>query len=123
VARMYKALTRCPVCSGKLNIKRLQCDECNTVIENNFTFSKFEKLNHDQLRFVETFLQYRGNIKDVEKALGISYPTVRGKLDEINEVLGLSSKKQHEIDRKHVITKLENGEITSDEAIELLNKI
>ncbi len=102
---MYKALTRCPVCSGKLNIKRLQCDECNTVIENNFTFSKFGKLNHDQLRFVETFLQYRGNIKDVEKALG------------------LSSKKQHEIDRKHVITKLENGEITSDEAIELLNKI
>lgn len=62
-----------------------ECDECSTVIENSFTFSKFEMLNDDQLRFLEIFLQYRGNIKDVEKALGISYPTVRGKLDEINE--------------------------------------
>lgn len=52
---MYKALTRCPVCSGKLNIKRLQCDECNTVIENNFTFSKFEKLNHDQIKVCGNF--------------------------------------------------------------------
>ena len=120
---MYKALTRCPVCSGKLNIKRLQCDECNTVIENNFTFSKFEKLNHDQLRFVETFLQYRGNIKDVEKALGISYPTVRGKLDEINNALNLNVKKDTSKEKQNIMDMLENGEISSDEAINLLKKL
>lgn len=120
---MYKVLTKCPVCGGKLKIKRLQCQGCNTVIENEFSFSKFDLLTAEQIRFVETFLQCRGNIKDVEKALGISYPTVRGKLEEVNEVLGLSEKKDDELARKNIINKLEAGEISSEKAIELLNQI
>ncbi len=119
---MYKVLTKCPVCSGKMKIKKLECENCNTIIENDFSFSKFEKLNDEQLNFVETFLRYRGNIKDVERALGISYPTVRGKLEEINEALGLVDKKQVDSYKEEIISKLENGEITSDEAIELLSR-
>ncbi|MEG0307693.1 MAG: DUF2089 domain-containing protein [Clostridium sp.] len=122
---MYSAITKCPVCSGSIKIKKLQCEKCNTIIENDFTFSKFERLSEEQLKFVETFLQYRGNIKDVEKALGISYPTVRGKLEDVNEALGLVEKKQNAKvkEKESIITRLECGEITSEEAIELLNKI
>lgn len=120
---MYKVLVKCPVCGGKLKIKKLQCNGCHTVIENDFSFSKFDLLTAEQIKFVETFLQCRGNIKDVEKALGISYPTVRGKLEEVNEVLGLSDKNHEEITRNNIISKLEAGEISSDKAIELLNQI
>lgn len=119
---MYKALTTCPVCKGRLKISKLQCEECNTVIENDFQFSKFHKLSDEQLNFVEVFLQCRGNIKDVEKTLGVSYPTVRGKLDEVNEVLGLTNKKDMEKEKSLILEKLEQGEITSEQAIELLNK-
>lgn len=119
---MYKVLTRCPVCSGKLKIKKLQCEDCSTIIENNFSFSKFDLLTLEQIKFVETFLQCRGNIKDVERALGISYPTVRGKLEEINDILGLTVRKDREVYKEEILAKLEAGEITSDEAVELLNK-
>lgn len=122
---MYKVLTKCPVCSGNMKIKKLQCEKCNTIIKNDFAFSKFERLNEEQLNFVEIFLQYRGNIKDVERALGISYPTVRGKLEDVNEALGLIGKKENlrEKEKGNIIARLECGEITSEEAIELLNKI
>ncbi len=90
---MYKVITNCPVCDKEMKIMKLKCNHCSPTIENEFSFSKFDKLSKEQLKFVELFLACRGNIKDVEKNLGISYPTVRGKLDEINNILGLSIKK------------------------------
>lgn len=120
---MYKVLVKCPVCGSKLKIKKLQCGGCNTIIENDFSFSKFDFLTSEQIKFVETFLKCRGNIKDVEKALGISYPTVRSKLEEVNEVLGLNECKDNELERQNIISKLEAGEISSEKAIELLNQI
>ena len=84
--------------------------------------SNFATLSKEQLSFIETFLKCRGNIKEVEKELGVSYPTVRGKLDDIISSLGYSStKKVEKVDRKKVILMLENGEITAEEAIGLLN--
>ncbi len=69
------------------------------------------------------FLACRGNIKDVEKNLGISYPTVRGKLDEINNILGLSIKKDNAKEKQRVMHMLESGEINYDEVINLLKKL
>ncbi|RBN43381.1 hypothetical protein DMN50_00095, partial [Priestia megaterium] len=73
-----------------------------------------------QLHFVEVFLTCRGNIKEVEKELGVSYPTVRGKLTDIISSLGYVEKKKNEVDEKKVVSMLENGEITAEEAIKLL---
>lgn len=86
----YKAITVCPVCGKKLKITRLKCSGCRTSIENDFEFSKFDYLNKQQLKFIEVFIKCRGSIKDVEKELGISYPTVRAKLDEVINSLGYS---------------------------------
>lgn len=115
----YKVITNCPVCSKTLKITKLQCTHCNTTIENEFELSKLASLSRDQLHFVEVFLTCRGNIKEVEKELGISYPTVRGKLSDIISSLGYVQKK-NEVDEKKVVTMLENGEITPEEAIKLL---
>lgn len=96
----YPLLTNCPVCSNSLKIIKLECNHCQTTIENEFEVSKLAALGQEQLYFIEIFLKCRGNIKEVEKELGISYPTVRGKLDEIISALGYSSQKKPEIDKK-----------------------
>ncbi|WP_234122722.1 DUF2089 domain-containing protein [Clostridium hydrogenum] len=120
----YKILNKCPVCNGKLYITRLECSKCNTVIENKFESStKFEYLTNEQLNFVGAFLKNRGNIKDVEKELGISYPTVRAKLDDVLTALGYNvSAPTSNVDKKKVIDMLDKGEITPDEAIKMLNE-
>ncbi|AZV62589.1 DUF2089 domain-containing protein [Peribacillus frigoritolerans] len=119
----YKVITDCPVCSKTLKITKLHCSHCHTTIENEFELSKLASLSKDQLHFVEVFLTCRGNIKEVEKELGISYPTVRGKLTDIISSLGyVQKKKKNEVDEKKVVTMLENGEITPEEAIKLLKE-
>ncbi|ATP42138.1 hypothetical protein CSE16_20165 [Solibacillus sp. R5-41] len=117
----YKVITNCPVCSKTLKITKLHCSHCHTTIENEFELSKLASLSKDQLHFVEVFLTCRGSIKEVEKELGISYPTVRGKLTDIIESLGYE-KKKNKVDEKKVVTMLENGEITAEEAIKLLKE-
>ncbi|GFP76352.1 DUF2089 domain-containing protein [Clostridium fungisolvens] len=118
----YKVLTRCPVCSSKLTVTKLQCKKCNTVIENDFELSKFSYLTTDQLNFAEVFIKCRGNIKDVEKELGISYPTVRSKIEDLIVSLGYAPIKEKEDNSSEVIDKLEKGEITAEQAINLLKK-
>ena len=78
---------KCPVCNGELTVQRMKCMKCNTVIENEFFFDKFMTMNKEELKFIAIFLKCRGSIKDVEKVLGISYPTVRNKLDKIAKKL------------------------------------
>jgi hypothetical protein len=116
----YPVISTCPVCSKTLKITKLHCTHCHTTIENEFEPSKLASLSAEQLHFVETFLVCRGNIKEVEKELGVSYPTVRGKLTDVIKSLGYDTPKKGEIDEKKVVSMLEKGEITPDEAIKLL---
>lgn len=118
----YPLITNCPVCSRQLKITRLQCNHCRTTIENEFELSKLARLGQEQLHFIEIFLKCRGSIKEVEKELGISYPTVRGKLDEIISALGYSTTKKPEVDKRKIVSMLEKGEITAEDAINLLKE-
>ncbi len=121
----YRLISKCPVCGGKLRAVKLKCSKCNTVIENEFELSKFEYLGQEQLKFMEIFIMCRGNIKDVERELGISYPTVRAKLDEVISALGYAVAKKPSIDSGEIIELLEKGEITADQAVVMMkeNKI
>lgn len=119
---VYKLIAKCPVCSSNLRVKKLQCPKCNTIIENDFELSNFSNLDSDQLYFVEVFVKNRGNIKDVEKELGISYPTVRAKLDDVILALGYSVAKQKNSNKSDIIDMLEKGEITPDDAIKMLKE-
>lgn len=118
----YPIIETCPVCTHQLHVSKLSCSHCHTVIENDFTLSKFAAFTPEQLEFIEVFLMKRGNIKEVEKVLGISYPTVRGKLNDIVGMLGHQSVMEHdESERKaEVIAQLEKGEISVDKALALL---
>lgn len=118
----YKIITKCPVCNSNLMVERLKCLKCGTVIENQFELSKLSYLNKEQLKFIEVFLECRGNIKDVEKELGISYPTVRAKLDEVIMALGFRIEKKPLVNSTDIIDRLEKGEISAEEAINLLKE-
>lgn len=118
---MKKVISRCPVCDSELTVTRLKCASCDTVIENNFRLSKFDYLSEEELYFTETFLRCRGNIKEVEKELGISYPTVRSRLDAVIKALGCDAGGEERCAKREEILKaLERGELTPEQAIALL---
>lgn len=120
---MRKVISQCPVCGGELKVTRLKCEECETVIENDFVLSKFDYLSGEELYFTETFIRCRGNIKEVEKELKKSYPTVRAKLDAIIKKLGYEDETRQDeemMKREAVLKALEQGEITAEEAIRQL---
>ena len=118
----YKIITKCPICNSNLTVAKLKCKKCGTIIENEFELSKLSYLNPEQLKFIEVFLQCRGNIKDVEKEMGISYPTVRSKLDEVITALGYSVEKKISSNSTDIIDRLEKGEISAEEAVNLLKE-
>lgn len=81
---------KCPVCNEKMTITRLACPTCGTAIEGEFTGCRFCELSPEESRFLLAFIKNRGSIKDVEKELGVSYPTVRAALDSLIAALGLN---------------------------------
>lgn len=127
----YKAPGKCPVCGEKLSITKLSCPKCTTAIEGDFQPCEFCRLPGDELEFVKVFIRCRGNIKDVEKELGISYPTVRGKLDSVIKNLGYEVSPKEVIKenedkaaaRNDILDQLSRGEITSKEAAERIKNL
>jgi hypothetical protein len=86
--KMNQMPGRCPVCDSALNVTRLQCGQCGTGIDGLFGLGRLQALNKEQIQFVEAFLRCKGKIKDVEGLLGISYPTVVGRLNEVVRAMG-----------------------------------
>ena len=120
---MERRVQRCPVCSEReFEIERIRCTNCDTKIEGSFTVSRFALLPEEHLGFLETFIRCRGNIKDVEKELGISYPTVRSKLDRAIEALGFQES-ERKTQRKEILESLEKSEMSTEEALEALKAL
>jgi hypothetical protein len=110
---------KCPLCNGEIKVTKIQCNKCGIVIQGQFDLCKFCRLNEQQKYFVEVFIKNRGNIKEIEKELGISYPTVRNKLDDVISDLGHTVKKST-VNQKEILEKLKEGEISKEEVLKLL---
>lgn len=120
---MYKVISSCPVCGGKLKVIKMKCGKCDTVIENDFQLSSFDYLSAQELSFIETFIRCRGNIKEVEKELKISYPTVRAKLDEVIEKLGYKVGPRKDERKQDILDALERGDLTAEQALEQMKDL
>ncbi len=112
-------VTRCPSCGHKMDIVALKCPVCGTGVTGKFEIDELFSLSKEQMNFVKVFLKNRGNLSEVQKELGISYPTARNRLDEIVKALGYDVK-EDKIDEREVLKKLKNGEISASEAISML---
>ncbi|MCD8561977.1 MAG: DUF2089 domain-containing protein [Acholeplasmataceae bacterium] len=129
-------LTTCPVCKHELRVQKLHCDHCHTTIDGSFTLSKFNYLETEKLYFIEIFIKNRGNIKQIEKELNISYPTVKKMLDEVIVGLGYSitddddtfqrqTEKEEPVQKNlktSILEKIEKGELSVQDALDLLKK-
>jgi len=116
-------VAKCPICSEQLKVVRLECDSCGTRMEGSFSLGRFHALSGDQVEFLETFIRARGNFKDIERELGISYPTVRSRLDAMIRALGFPSQAEPDREserRKEILRELAEGRIAADDAANLL---
>ncbi|MCD4652215.1 MAG: DUF2089 domain-containing protein [Candidatus Cloacimonetes bacterium] len=115
---MNKRLNRCPSCNQTLQIVEYRCPHCDINIRGSFEIGELASLSQAQLEFIKVFLCSGGNIREVEKRLKISYPTVKGRLTEIQQILCGSTNSN----RQSALTRLETGELSVDEAIEEMRR-
>ena len=124
----FHAPAQCPVCGERMLVTKLRCSHCGTELSGEFAPCRFCRLEEKHLQFVETFLRCRGSIKEVERALGVSYPTVKNMLDAALTALGLDEKPElralrEKEDRAEILQRLSDGEIDVDTAIEALHQL
>jgi hypothetical protein len=123
---MKTALSKCPVCNGELTSTRLHCDACDITIEGRFANGAFAGLTTEQLDFIETFVRVEGRMNRMAEEMGISYPTLRNRLQEIIRTLGYEPGKDEPDEipdekRRTVLEQLDTGSISAEEAMRLLN--
>jgi hypothetical protein len=129
MAMEREVISTCPVCEGRLQVTRLHCNTCGTTIEGEFNVGRFARLGRDQMSLLESFLRSRGNLRELERELGISYPTVRGRVETLLRTLGLgdgpaqpaepTAPPEPAIDpemRRSVLERLSRHELTAEQA-------
>ena len=94
----HDVISTCPVCSSELAVTRLHCRSCGTTLEGDFSVGRFGRLNREQLALLESFLRSRGNLREMERELGISYPTVRSRVEALVRALGFGPRADAEPD-------------------------
>ena len=108
--------TRCPVSGETLEVTRLRGPTSGVVIEGEFLPNEFALLDGEALEYLRLFVKVRGNLKEVERMLGVSYPTVRARFDAMVRALGYEVADESADARGDVLASLERGEIGAEEA-------
>lgn len=117
-----KELTHCPYCENDFVVKEVECTKCNTQIKGNFKTNRFHLFNPEDLYFIEIFLKNEGNIKLMEKDLGISYPTVKSRLKNIIKTLGYQIEENQPKSRIKILNDLSEGKIDVENAMKQLRE-
>lgn len=128
---MNRNIARCPSCEQPLDVTELTCRSCDLRLNGHFERGcRFCALDPEQRKLLDVFLSCRGVIRDMEKALGLSYPTVRARVDGLLASLGYAPTKaeaeaQEELAdrRRDTLSRLEAGEITAEEATKALRDL
>jgi hypothetical protein len=126
---MNPAITQCPICQSDLEIVKLYCRSCDTSIEGHFQHTTpFQQLTSEQMSFMVTFVRNEGKINRVGEELGMSYPTVRGRLHDLIRALGYEVGEEEEStaslpeeERRSILDALSKGTLSSEEALKRLS--
>jgi hypothetical protein len=135
---MINLFNQCPSCGGPLIITECKCANCNLQMRGEFLPGKFSTLSGEQIAFIRVFFRARGNLTEVERVLGISYPTIRNKLDEINAVMDSPEEipspvklpvskptagPSDEESRKAILKKVADGQLSATEGLKKLQEL
>ncbi len=118
----------CPSCAGDIRISRYHCPSCDLAVEGSFERNRFSRLSPQGQDFLVLFVKNRGNLREIERELDISYPTVRNRLNRVIAELGLSDEQRwtaEEIaaERKTIVADLHEGKVSPAEAEDLLRAL
>ena len=120
----------CPACHGHLDARILECNSCGIRVEGTFARSEFDQLDEHEMHFLRIFVHCEGKIRELEKSLGVSYPTVKARLANLKEKLSLDSPSPRDNSEAStgskplaadVIAALDRGDISPEDAIRQLN--
>ena len=124
---MPKLPRHCPACNSGLMVTRLTCPNCGTEVTGSFQPDLFSRLAPNDFDFVVLFVKSRGNVKEMERELGISYWTIRSRLNEIVIQLGLESAAPTAANaaerRQQILVQLNAGQLTVSEAAARLEEL
>src|SRR5213080_4970955 len=112
----------CPVCSEKLALTRLACPAFSTELSGAFATCEFCALSDDDREVLRVFLASRGNMKELERHLGVSYPTARARFDALLARIGVVPERPQTGSRVDLLERLARGEIDIDEAMDSLER-
>jgi hypothetical protein len=121
--------TACPSCGSTLAITRMTCYSCGTEVAGAFSLSRLASLREPHASLLELFLRVRGNVKDMERILGLSYPTVRARLEEALQAAGLDREEpplsETELAKRRaaILQDLEQERISPTEAVARLRDL
>jgi len=115
--------TACPITGAPLTVTRLECESSGITIEGRFVPNEFALLPEENLEFLRIFVKVRGNLKEVERVLGLSYPTIRLRFEKLLLALGYEAGPDVTEERGEVLDLLERGEIGAEEAARRLQSL
>ncbi len=118
----YRPPSECPVCGGELVTTRLGCRNCGSELAGEFGHCDFCALDERETELLQVFLASRGNLREVEKHLGVSYPTARARFTTLLVKLGLAGDADAPaaMTRDQVLGEVASGALSPAEAAELL---
>lgn len=123
---MHPLPSQCPICGGEVVVTRVNCRDCSTSIDGQFSARTFSQLTPEQMDFVETFVRLEGKITHMEKELGYSYPTIRKLLHDVIRALGYEPggdddlPELSEAERESILNDLDEGKISLEDALKKL---
>ena len=117
----------CPICKGNIIVTHFYCPDCKTSIEGSFAskLSPFQNLSSEQINFLLTFVRSEGRLNRMEEIFGLSYPTLKNRLNDVIMALGFQPEKEarfklSDSQRQQILDDLENGRIDSNQALRYL---
>ncbi len=112
----------CPFCHDKVKVKKVECQKCGVGFEGEFYSSPMMALSEDQQSFMELFVLSSGSLKEMAKILGVTYPTVRSRLDQV--IAGLKKEMNNREDYKNdLLRKVDEGLISPEKAAEIIKNL
>jgi hypothetical protein len=112
----------CPVCGDRLSLTRLSCQACGTELSGEFESCEFCSLSREDREVLRVFLASRGNMKELERHLNVSYPTARARFDALLARLGLAPERPAPGPRVELLEQLAKGEIDVEQAMSKLDQ-
>ena len=110
----------CPECKEALKVGRMICPTCKVTLEGDFEVSALGKLSPEDQVFVVAFVRHHGSIKKMESLFGVSYPTIKNRLNAISVTLDKNFDAPSP--NLYVLEQLSRGELDVEEALERLSE-